>query len=338
MVKKEFRSLMQGEVLVKVLAATINPTDRLMAFGQVEAPGAEEHLPIGLGFEGSGIVEDGFRPEEKKHIGTPTAIFIDLSHPSEVAAWGQYVYMQTKDLIPFPVETDPETICAIVNPITNFPMMQKIHEGNHKAVVQSAACSSVGKILFKHCKKLGIPTVNIVRKKEQVKLMKDLGAKYVLNSTSKTFEEDLKDLSEELKATIFFDPIGGDFTLKVLKLLPANSTAVLMDNLSGGCFAFDPLELVFQNKTISSIFLEVWMKDQSPNKIEQIISEIGADLTSGGEIFGTNVYKSFPLSSLDEAIEASIKHSSKGKVIFKPHLIEEKPSKRNMWRLLCCLG
>ncbi|CAI2373407.1 unnamed protein product [Moneuplotes crassus] len=328
---KEFRELKEGEVLVKVLTATINPADRDLAFGKVEAPGIESLLPIGLGFEGSGVIEDGYGEQEKKLIGTPTAICFDPINPMEIGTWSEYVYMQAKDVMPFPEGTDSETICALGNPLTSFSMMERIEKGGHKAVVQSASCSALGKIFFRLCQKQGIPTINIVRKEEQIDIMKDIGAEHVLNSTSETFEGDLKELATRLQATIFFDPIGGDFILQVLRVLPANSSVVCLDNLSHKPISFDPLELIFQQKEISSLHSPAWMSNQSSERINEIFSEIANDISNAtssysqdgqkapGGIFTTKIYKSYPLEEIESAIEDSIQNAYKGKTIFKPH-------------------
>jgi hypothetical protein len=79
----------------------------------------------------------------------------------------------------------------------------------HKALVHTAAASNLGQMLNKICIADGVDLVNIVRKPEQEKILRDLGAKYVVNSTSDTFMEDLIKALAETKATLGFDAIGG---------------------------------------------------------------------------------------------------------------------------------
>jgi NADPH:quinone reductase-like Zn-dependent oxidoreductase len=54
-----------------------------------------------------------------------------------------------------------------------------------------------------------VQLVNIVRSAEQAKILTDIGAKHVLDSTSATFQADLTDALAETGATIAFDAIGG---------------------------------------------------------------------------------------------------------------------------------
>ena len=59
-----------------------------------------------------------------------------------------------------------------------------------------------------------------MRKEEQVKLLREeWGLKYVLNSTSQTFEEELDKVISELKPTVFFDYLAGDFPVKIFSKL-----------------------------------------------------------------------------------------------------------------------
>ena len=51
--------------------------------------------------------------------------------------------------------------------------------------------------------------VNIVRKEEQAEILRGIGAKHIVNSTSPTFMEDLIAALMETGATLGFDAIGG---------------------------------------------------------------------------------------------------------------------------------
>jgi NADPH2:quinone reductase len=55
----------------------------------------------------------------------------------------------------------------------------------------------LGRMLIRLFKENGIPLVNVVRREEQVQMLKEKhGAEYVLNSTDPDFESKLLELSE----------------------------------------------------------------------------------------------------------------------------------------------
>ena len=64
-------------------------------------------------------------------------------------------------------------------------------------------------MLIKICQSDGIPLVNIVRKEEQVKLLKNIGAEYVCNTSDPDFMENLINALVETGATLGFDATGG---------------------------------------------------------------------------------------------------------------------------------
>ena len=80
---------------------------------------------------------------------------------------------------------------------------------NHKALVHTAAASNLGQMLVKICKADSIPLINIVRKQEQVDLLKAIGAEYVLNTSDSDFMGNLIDALVETGATLGFDATGG---------------------------------------------------------------------------------------------------------------------------------
>jgi hypothetical protein len=105
--------------------------------------------------------------------------------------------------------TPAEGASCFVNPLTALGMTETMRREGHKALVHTAAASNLGQMLNKICLKDGIALVNIVRSKEQAEILRNIGAKYVVDSTSPTFMDDLTNALVETGATIAFDAIGG---------------------------------------------------------------------------------------------------------------------------------
>ena len=83
--------------------------------------------------------------------------------------------------------TAAEGASSFVNPLTALGMIETMRREGHSALVHTAAASSLGQMLLRACQKDGIGLVNIVRKEEQAKLLRDLGAKYVCDTSTPTF-------------------------------------------------------------------------------------------------------------------------------------------------------
>jgi NADPH2:quinone reductase len=217
------------EVLVRVEATPINPSDLALLFGladmstaKVSGSGAgtvvtaqvpekmlrglaarlDESMPVGN--EGAGtVVKAGSSPEAQALLGKTVAILGG-------AMYAQYRTMKAKQCLVLPEGTSAaEGASCFVNPLTSLSMTEVMRREGHKALVHTAAASNLGQMLNKICIKDGIALVNIVRKPEQAEILKKIGAKYIVDSSAPTFMEDLTKALIETGATLCFDAIGG---------------------------------------------------------------------------------------------------------------------------------
>ena len=124
--------------------------------------------------------------------------------------YAQYRLLKATDCQPLPAGTTAaEGASWFVNPLTALGMTETMKREGHKALVHTAAASNLGQMLNKICLEDGIPLVNIVRSAEQANLLRGIGAKHVVDSTSASFTEELTQALVETGATIAFDAIGG---------------------------------------------------------------------------------------------------------------------------------
>jgi len=217
------------EVLVRVEATPINPSDLGLLFGgadmtrasvagtgkapEVTAPVPEGALaamqarldkPMSVGNEGAGVVvAAGNSAAAQALLGKVVAILGG-------AMYAEYRCVKAAQCLPLPEGTTPrEGASCFVNPLTALGMVETMRLEGHTALVHTAAASNLGQMLNKLCREDGIDLVNIVRRPEQQKLLQDLGAKYVVSSDAETFFDDLTDALAESGATLAFDAIGG---------------------------------------------------------------------------------------------------------------------------------
>ena len=124
--------------------------------------------------------------------------------------YSQYRTMHMSSCFPLPDGTTAEQgASCFVNPLTSLAFVETMKAEGHSAIVHTAAASNLGQMLNKICLADGVPLVNIVRKEEQADILRGIGAKHIVNSTSPTFFEDLIGAIMETGATLGFDAIGG---------------------------------------------------------------------------------------------------------------------------------
>ena len=217
------------EVLVQVEATPLNPSDLGLLFGPADLSTAKvsgtaqrpvvtadipaelmkmvvarlgQSLPVGN--EGAGIViAAGESDAAQALIGKRVGII------------GGEMYCQYRCVNAFMCLTLEEGTTAaegascFVNPLTALAMVETMRRENHTALVHTAAASNLGQMLNRICINEGIALVNIVRKVEQEAVLRELGAKYIINSSSDSFYDDLTDALAETGATLAFDATGG---------------------------------------------------------------------------------------------------------------------------------
>jgi NADPH:quinone reductase-like Zn-dependent oxidoreductase len=215
------------EVIVQVEASPINPSDlglllgpadmaTLAASGTPDRPVLTANIPparmgmmkprldasMAVGNEGAGtVVRAGANVAGM--LGKKVGMFGG-------SMYATYRKLLARDCSPLPEgATSADGASMFVNPLTALAMVETMKREGHVALVHTAAASNLGQMLTKICLADDVPLVNIVRSAEQAKILKDIGAKYVVDSTSDTFQADLTDAVTETKATLAFDAIGG---------------------------------------------------------------------------------------------------------------------------------
>jgi NADPH2:quinone reductase len=53
-----------------------------------------------------------------------------------------------------------------------------------KGIINTAAASALGRMLNKYCQRVGVPLLNVVRRKEQIKILEEEGAKFILDTSN----------------------------------------------------------------------------------------------------------------------------------------------------------
>ena len=217
------------QILVRVEATPINPSDHGVMFGWADIAAATSTgsgkdrvltapiVPLGMsrmkarfgqalpsGNEGAGtVVAAGDDAYAQSLIGKVVAIMGG-------GMYGEYRCVPAMMAMPLlEGHTAKDGASSFVNPLTALSMVETMRMEGHSALVHTAAASNLGQMLNRICQADGVDLVNVVRRKEQAKLLRDMGAKYVCNSSDDDFMAKLTDAIHETGATLAFDATGG---------------------------------------------------------------------------------------------------------------------------------
>ncbi|MCZ8101322.1 MAG: zinc-binding dehydrogenase [Burkholderiales bacterium] len=216
-----------GEIVVRVEAAPINPSDLALLLGPADpatlaaagSPGqpallgqvAPHHLGAVRGRIGQPM------PAGNEGAGTVIAAAPDVAHlvGRKVGMWGGGMYatlrkIAARECIVLPEGIDSRDGASLfVNPITALGFVETMRMEGHTAIVHTAAASNLGQMLVRICKADGIPLVNVVRNQGQVDLLRGIGAEHVVDSSKPDFDARLDEALAATGATLAFDAVGG---------------------------------------------------------------------------------------------------------------------------------
>ncbi|MEE2795366.1 MAG: zinc-binding dehydrogenase [Pseudomonadota bacterium] len=220
----EFPDPTGNQVLVKMEAAPINPSDLAILTGAADFENAEyspgkvvakmpepfnsgqkarhgQRLPAGN--EGAGtVVATGDSDMAKALMGQRVACVPGT-------AYSQYAIADASMCLPLGDHSAEDGASSFVNPMTALGFAENAKMDGQEAILHTVGASNLGQMLVKICREDGLGLVNIVRKSDQVDLLKDLGAKHIVNSADDDFMDQLKSAIDETNAFYGFDPIGG---------------------------------------------------------------------------------------------------------------------------------
>ncbi len=216
-----------GEILVRIEATPINPSDIGLLFGAADMTTATQSgtadrpvvtatIPPAYMRAMAARVDESM-PAGNEGGGTVVAAGAGAQHMMGKkvgiiggAMYAQFRTVRAQDAIVLPEGASSEDgASCFVNPLTALGMTETMRREGHTALVHTAAASNLGQMLNRICVADGIALVNIVRSGEQAETLRGLGATHIVDSTAPGFMDALTDALVATGATIAFDAIGG---------------------------------------------------------------------------------------------------------------------------------
>jgi mitochondrial enoyl-[acyl-carrier protein] reductase / trans-2-enoyl-CoA reductase len=224
-VEFEAPALAEGQVLIQVLAAPINPSDVLTLTGQY---GMLPPLPAIGGNEGVGRVVAHGPGVTAPPIGQTVLL------PVGSGTWATHVVGQARKLMPLPNDADPLQLAMMtVNPPTASLLLSEFVELQPgEWVLQNAANSGVGEYLVQLATTRGVKTVSVVRRESAVAPVKAAGGDVVLVDGA-DLEQRVAQATGKAKIRLGIDAVGGQATNRLAACLGEGGTLVNYGMMSG---------------------------------------------------------------------------------------------------------
>ncbi|RZS37779.1 NADPH2:quinone reductase [Herbihabitans rhizosphaerae] len=272
-----------GEVLVRVHAAPIHASDLHMIRGRYPL---RPEFPAVLGLECVGTVVAAGDGVAASRIGD-RVVTVGVT-----GTWQEYVVAPVHQAVTIPAGIDDSAAAQLtVNPLTAWLLVtEELAMGDGEWLVQTAATSTVGRLVVQLANHVGFRTINVVRRRDAVDDIRALGGTEVICTADEDLPARLAALGGgELRKAI--DCLAGDVGAEVFGALAAGGEQVVYGALSSHRQA-DPAalrfpvaapDLIFGTKALRGFWLYRWLTTAAPDRIGKALGEV-VGLTATGAL------------------------------------------------------
>jgi NADPH:quinone reductase-like Zn-dependent oxidoreductase len=296
-----------GQVLVKVLAAPINPSDVLTLTGEY---GMLPPLPAIGGNEGVGEVLEVAADVGNLKVGQTVLL------PVGCGTWRTHLIAEARQLIPLP-SADPQQLAMLtVNPPTAYLMLRDfvdLQPGDW--VIQNAANSGVGSYLIQLAKIRGLKTVNVVRRDSAVAAVQAEGGDVVLVD-GPDLPKRVREATGGAPVKLGIDAVGGASTDHLASSLAEGGVLVNYGRMSGEPCQINPGSFVFRDVTLKGFWLARWFRQATPQQQMQLFGEL-IQLIASGKL-KARIAATYDISRIKEAVTAAAGGERDGKIVLVP--------------------
>jgi NADPH:quinone reductase-like Zn-dependent oxidoreductase len=299
-----------GEVLVKVTASPINPSDLMFMTGRY---GFKKRLPVVPGFEASGtVVASGGGLLARLWMGRRVAFAVQATGDG---TWAEYAVASAAHCLPLRNDvTFEQGAMMLVNPFTAWALMSIARERGAKTVLSTAAGSSLGSMIWRLGKEQGVDVVGIVRRTEQAVELKARGME-VLCAADAKFEQELSVLCRREKIKLAFDAVGGETTARLAKALDIGGQVIVYGGLSLKDASLSLDDLIFRSKSVEGFWLSQWFANKG---LGVILTDAPKVQKLIGTVLASEVRRTYPLDDAVAALSDYTAAMSGGKILFVP--------------------
>ncbi len=293
------------EVTIDAEFAPINPADILNLEGKYGA--APPPLPMIPGAEGVGrITKTG---SAVRHLKPGDRVL--LPGPG---CWRERFKAPGKVVFALPEGVDPKQLAMLrVNPPSAYLMLhQVVAPKPGQWVIQNAANSGVGHCLIRLARLAGVKTVNVVRREELVRSLRESGGDVVLT--------DGPDLDARVRSVIgsdalplAIDAVGGSATQRLARCVSDGGTVVNYGVLSGEPCMVDGRDTVFRDVRLQGFWLRKWFVDTPPAQIAALYRELAGRLADG--TLAVEVEAAYPIRRIKDAVAHAARGGRSGKIL-----------------------
>ena len=295
-----------GSVLVRILAAPINPADLNTIEGTY---GVKPSLPATPGIEGYGVVEAS---NSANFDEGDAVIFL-----RRASTWASHTMVPDTSLFKLPPGIDGQQAAMLkVNPATAWRLLTgfvKLEKGEW--IVQNVGNSAVGRCVIQLARDLGIQTISFVRRPEVIEELHALGADHVFLDDEVGLSA-ARDVLGGATAALSFNAVGGESALRLMKLLRVSGVHITYGAMSRKPLTIPNGLLIFRDIQTRGLWVSRWIENAPREEVSAVYEDLAARVLAGKLI--QPIDSTYPLEEFQAALARLDAPDREGKVLFVP--------------------
>lgn len=297
-----------GEVIVKVVAATINPSDLLLLTGKY---GQLPPLPARCGNEGVGRVETLGAGVAALAVGQLVLL------PVGSGSWASHLLLKAEDLVCLPEEADHQQLAMLaVNPVSAAVLLDQgpdLQAGDW--LIQNAANSAIGACIIQLARARGLNTINLVRRESAVAEVRAAGAEHVLVDGD-NLPERVREITAGAPLRFALDALAGAASEQLANCLSDGGLVLNHGMMSGENCQLSPRNLAFRHISLRGYWVGSWFASSTREARQQLFGQLAAAIVKGD--LHMPVAATYPLAQVKEAVAAAVAGERSGKILLIP--------------------
>ena len=300
------QALEPGNVLVRILAAPVNPADLNTIEGTY---GVKPPLPAAPGIEGCGVVE---MSNSADFEAGDRVIFL-----RRASTWASHTTVPGESLFKLPAGIDPLQAAMLkVNPATAWRLLHGFGElKKGEWIVQNAGNSAVCRCVIQLARDLGIGTISFVRRPEVIEELRNLGADQVFLD-DEAGHTAAKEILGGANAALAFNAVGGDSALRLMKLLREGGSHITYGAMGRKPVTVPNGLLIFRDIQVRGLWVSRWIENAPRDEVHGVYENLAARVVAGQLV--QPVDSTYPLEAYRDALARLEAPQRTGKVLFEP--------------------
>ena len=307
----------RGEVRIRVLATPVHPSDLHILRGRF---GIAPTLPAVMGSESVGVVDALGEGVDDVSIGQ-RVITVGVRE-----TWQEFVVADARRVLAAPEAVSVSTAAQMItNPLTALLLVtNQLEVKPGEWLLQTAAGSTVGKMVLQLGIRLGFKTINVVRRRAGVEEIRALGGNEVICTEDEDLRKRVTEIVGPGGVSKAIDCVAGQIGADVSRSLAPGGKMIVYgalsthrqteaDKLAIPIFA---RSIIYETKIVQGFFLPRWFATAPQEQIKAAVGETFELVASG--ILRISEGEPFALTQFAEAVALAEAPAHRAKPLFVP--------------------